>query len=358
MFSKPLAFGLLAIACLTAAAGGAYVAARHNAGDIAPPVHTVQPAASESRPPTAPAVSETEVRASEVSAHPAPTNPARAQQPEGRRPSRTPPPKSEGHPARQVAGGRASATVTPPEPSDGKAAPVPVAPQDGTAGVPHRTVPPSERAPSATPPLDADPIPPVSNPPARPDNDPTPSAPPPAAPEFDELTVPASSVIGLQLETSLSSERARLEDRVEARVTRDVLVDGRVAIPAGARVLGTVIDVDRGGKLKERARLAIRFHTLVLADGKDVDLRTEPIMREGEPTAPESARKIGGAAVGGAILGAILGGGKGAMIGGMAGAGGGAAAVMAGNRNPATFPAGSIVTARLSAPATVDVAKQ
>jgi hypothetical protein len=119
-----------------------------------------------------------------------------------------------------------------------------------------------------------------------------------------------------------------------------------------------VIDVDRGGKLKERARLAIRFHTLVLADGKDVDLRTEPIMREGEPTAPESARKIGGAAVGGAILGAILGGGKGAMIGTMAGAGGGAAAVMAGDRNPATFPAGSIVTARLSAPATVDVAKQ
>ena len=48
--------------------------------------------------------------------------------------------------------------------------------------------------------------------------------------------MPADSVIGLQIETSVSSETARVEDRVDARVTRDVTVNGRVAIPAGARL--------------------------------------------------------------------------------------------------------------------------
>ena len=174
-------------------------------------------------------------------------------------------------------------------------------------------------------------------------------------PQFDEVVLPASSVLGLQVETPLSSERTQIEDRVEARVTRDVTSDGRVAVPAGSRVLGSVTVVERGGKMKERARLGVRFHTLVLADGRQVPLRTEPIIREGDSPSNESARKIGGAAIGGAILGAILGGGKGAVIGGAAGAGGGSAAVMAGDRNAATLPAGTVVSVRLSGPATIEI---
>jgi type IV secretory pathway VirB10-like protein len=165
-------------------------------------------------------------------------------------------------------------------------------------------------------------------------------------------------VIGLQVETAVSSERARIEDRVEARVTRDVMANGHVAIPAGSRVLGSVTLVDKGGKMKERARLGIRFHTVVLADGTDVALNTEPIYRDGESPAGDSAKKIGGAAIGGAILGAILGGGKGAVIGGSTGAAGGTAVVMAGDRNPATVAPGSIVTVRLASPVTIQVEKR
>jgi hypothetical protein len=176
--------------------------------------------------------------------------------------------------------------------------------------------------------------------------------------QFDEVVLPTSSVIGLQVDSPLSSERSRLEDRVDAHVSRDVTVAGRLAIPAGSRVLGSVSLVERGGKMKDRARLGVRFHTLVLADGREIPLRTEAIFREGESPSNESARKIGGAAVGGAILGAILGGGKGAAIGGAAGAAGGSAAVMAGDRNAATLPAGTIVTVRLVAPATIEVERE
>jgi type IV secretory pathway VirB10-like protein len=179
--------------------------------------------------------------------------------------------------------------------------------------------------------------------------------PTPREPQFEEVVLPASSVLGLQVETPLSSERTRIEDRVDARVTRDVTAGGRVAIPSGSRVIGSVTLVERGGKMKERARLGVRFHTLVLADGREVPLRTEAIIREGDSPSNESARKIGGAAIGGAILGAIMGGGKGAMVGSAAGAAGGSAAVMAGDRNAATLPAGTIVSVRLAAPATIEV---
>lgn len=175
---------------------------------------------------------------------------------------------------------------------------------------------------------------------------------------LEELVVSADSVVGLQVETAVSSENAKVEDTVEARVTRDVTVGDRVAIPAGTRMRGSVVLVERGGKVKEVARLGIRFHTLVMADGLEVPVVTETIYREGKSPAGESVAKIGGAAVGGAILGAIIGGARGAAIGGSVGAAGGTAAVMASDPNPATFPVGSTVTVRLSEPVTVTKEEQ
>jgi hypothetical protein len=174
---------------------------------------------------------------------------------------------------------------------------------------------------------------------------------------LEEVVVAPNAVIGLQTESRISSETARVEDRVEARVTRDVKVGDVIAIPAGSRAVGSVIQVERGGKFKERARLGIRFTTLVLADGTQVAIGTDTIYREGDAPGNSSAAKIGGGAVGGAILGAILGGAKGAAIGATAGAGGGAAIVQAGDRSDVTLPAGSPLTVRLLTPLTVTVEK-
>ena len=182
-----------------------------------------------------------------------------------------------------------------------------------------------------------------------------PRVPEPPLKTFEELVVPADSVIGLQSETTVTSERARIEDRVEARVTRDVRVHDMVAIPAGSRALGTVVSVTPGGKFKERARIGIRFTTLVLADGTRMPISTDTIYRDGEAPGKDSSAKMTGGAVGGAILGAILGGGKGAAIGGAVGAGAGAAGVMAGDRSQATLRNGEQVTIRLLAPVTVTV---
>jgi hypothetical protein len=194
--------------------------------------------------------------------------------------------------------------------------------------------------------------------PPRPAPEPEPIRPvEPPRPEFEELVLAADAVIGLQVETAVSSETAKIEDTVSARVTRDVKVGGQVVIPAGSKARGEVTLVERGGKLRDRAKLGVRFTSIVLADGTQVPISTETIYREGDAPTRESAAKIGGGAIGGAIIGGILGGAKGVAIGSAIGGGAGSAAVMAGGRNPATLSPGSPVTIRLEQPATVTVEK-
>jgi type IV secretory pathway VirB10-like protein len=265
-----------------------------------------------------------------------------------------------------------------PAPSREAAAPSGPARRTPSASRDSRTT--SAEAPRATKPQDSRTAPPADSRPAvssgpgmspnRPNPDETAarsdrvepveplSPPPPPQPQFTEVTVPADSVMGLRIETSLSSETAHVEERVEARVTRDVRADGRVAIPAGSRVIGSVSLVERGGRMKEQARLGVRFHTVILADGTELPLQTDTIYRVGESPSSASAAKVGGGAIGGAILGAILGGGKGAAIGGAVGAAGGTAAVMAGGRRPAQISAGSPVTVKVLSPVTVNVEKE
>ena len=180
---------------------------------------------------------------------------------------------------------------------------------------------------------------------------------PPGEPPLiiEELVLTADSVIGLQVDTPVSSDTAEIEDDVEARVTRDVMVSDRVAIPAGTRMLGSVVLVEHAGQFKGASRLGVRFHTVVLDDFIEVPVVTETVYREGQARGGKSAAKIGGAAIGGAILGAIFGGGRGAAIGGAAGAAGGTAAAMAGDGEAATLVAGATLTVRLSRPATVTV---
>ena len=336
MISKPLVAAFLAAGCLGAAAGGAFFAVRQNASDAAR--SAFEPVAD---PSAAAAAKPKPVSETEALIEPPPAAPATPPQPEAE-PSAAPParvkatPESRpARPQRAVARARDAASS-----------------RETARSLPTPTTEPAPQvdATASTRPVRTEVLPPVA-----PIVDPLPA---PREPEFVQVVVPASSVIGLHVESTLSSERARLEDTIEARVTRDVRVDDRIAIPAGSRAIGSVIAVERGGKMKTRARLGVRFHTLVFADGTEVPIRTEAIFREGESPGSESAKKIGGATVGGAILGAIIGGGKGAAIGGAAGAAGGSAVVMAGDRNAATLTAGTIVTVRLTDPVAVDVLRR
>lgn len=331
MSSRSVAVALLAAGCVTAAAGGSYLAVRQNA-----PATAQQQAPTPAAPAVTPATPVTETEGvitpqapSQIPAAPERVEPPPAEPPVG------PPPAARRRAPAVTQRASAAPAVTPEEPSVARTARVEAPPiaadTPATLPEPERRSPESASAPS-------EPLPSRS-----------------AEPTFDEIVIPSSAVIGLEIERTVTSEQARLEDRVDARVTRDVYVGGRLAVPAGSRVTGNVTLVERGGKMKDRARLGVRFHTLVLADGRLVPIRTETVLREGDSPAGESSRKIGGAAIGGAVLGALLGGGKGAVAGAAAGAAGGTAAVMAGGRQAAILAGGSVVTVRLSAPASVEI---
>jgi hypothetical protein len=170
-----------------------------------------------------------------------------------------------------------------------------------------------------------------------------------------ELVVDSGSVLGVRLDDPVSSATARVEDRVTAVVTREVIVNGRTAIPAGSRVEGYVSDVQPGGKFRDKARIGLTFTTLVLSPSERLSIQTETIFREGESPSAEATSKIGASAVVGTVLGAIIGGKKGAAVGGAAGAAGGTAVVAAGGRNDAVLAAGTPLTLRLTEPVTVVV---
>lgn len=343
-----LVFGALVLGCLAAAGMGGYLATRQNAGEspavVATPSGEPSPAA---QPVTA---SEGVLTPAPAEPVPAATAPApapsaarevapapREAAPVTRRPAPAPAPRRASAPPRVPAPARPAQTAEARPPAE----PVEPPPAPSTAGGTMWETRPAVEAETPEP---------------RPAVEPEPVAEP--EPDFVELVVPADAVIGLQLENTISSDRARVEDPVDARVTRDVRVAGRVAIPAGSIVHGSVTEVERGGKVRERARLGVRFHTVVLANGDKLALRTDPITREGASPGRESAAKIGGAAIGGAILGAILGGGKGAAIGAGVGAGSGTAAVMSGDRSSVTLPAGSTMSVRIQQPVTVTVEKE
>jgi len=181
------------------------------------------------------------------------------------------------------------------------------------------------------------------------------SLPEPQRIQLEELTVEKHSVIGIRLDASVSTRTARVEDRVTAIVSRDVTVDGRTAIPAGARLEGTVSLVERGGKFRNRPRLGLRFDRMILADGMRVPIKTDTIYREGDSPSGDATAKVGAGAVAGAILGGLLGGKKGAAIGTAAGAAGGAATVMNSEAGEASIAAGAPLTVRLAEEVTVTI---
>jgi hypothetical protein len=173
-------------------------------------------------------------------------------------------------------------------------------------------------------------------------------------PEYREVVIPAGSVLPLRLASSVASDSSQVEDAVRATVREDVPLEGGSVLPAGAEVVGRVTDVERSGRVKGRARVAVRF-TMLQYEGDEYDVRTEAVERVAAATKSEDATKVGIGAGAGAALGAILGGGSGAAKGAAIGAAAGTGAVLATRGEEVRLEAGEAVDTRLTAPLSVRV---
>jgi hypothetical protein len=199
-------------------------------------------------------------------------------------------------------------------------------------------------APAGQPPSGSAAAAPAATPPAPPE---APAA--PAAPKFQEVTVPAGTSLSVTVLNTLASDKSKVEDAVKGSLAKPVVVAGVTAIPAGSQITGTVIDAKESGRVKGRATIAFRFDRLV-ANDETIRIRTAAVTRQAAKDTSGDLKKGGLGAGAGAIVGGILGGGKGAAIGAVAG---GAGTVMATKGKEVQVPSGTVVSVLLQDPITV-----
>ena len=160
------------------------------------------------------------------------------------------------------------------------------------------------------------------------------------------LVVPAGTRISAELVTPLSTKTNRRGDRIEARVLADIMVDGRLAIPAGAILSGTVTERVSGSKqIGATPMIGVGFDTLAPDADRAVAI-SSTLTEIGKSEGGRDAAKIAGGAVVGAVVGKQVGDKKGTIIGGVLGAAAGAAAA----KNTGTeveIPAGTIISLTL-----------
>ncbi len=148
---------------------------------------------------------------------------------------------------------------------------------------------------------------------------------PPAA-RFREYLVPGNVTLTARLDTAVASDANHSGDPVRATLAKPVMVNGTVVLPVGTLIKGTVDDATASGRVKGRARLAVRFTTLTAHDGTyAIDGH---VVAEARATKGRDTKTIGLPAAGGAIIGGLLGGKKGALAGAAIGGGAGTAVVL------------------------------
>jgi len=194
---------------------------------------------------------------------------------------------------------------------------------------------------------------PASQPAAQPGSAPAPSVPsyaqpvasaPPPPPA--SITLPAGTELRVRLDQDLGSKISQEGDNFPATVADDVMVNGQVVIPKGARADGTVIDAKPLGKFKGGAFLSVRLER-VHTNWGSYPVATSSIERAEKGKGKRTAVFAGGGAGFGALVGALAGGGKGAAIGALAGAGAGTAGGAFTGNKQIFLPAETLLTFRL-----------
>ena len=153
----------------------------------------------------------------------------------------------------------------------------------------------------------------------------------------------------LSLINTVSTRNAAPGDRVYLETVFPILSEGRIVVPPGSYVAGTVTQVKRAGRVKGRSELFVRFDSLTLPNGVTRDFRgtlgaidgstNQKLDREegkikGDSNKGADARTVGQTTQAGAGVGALGGwaaGGRpglGLGVGSVAGAAAGLAAVL------------------------------
>jgi len=175
--------------------------------------------------------------------------------------------------------------------------------------------------------------------------------------------VDSGTKVPLALINSISTKHSAEGDRVYLETVFPIMVNGRIVIPPGSYVAGTVTQVKRPGRVKGRGELFLRFDSLTLPNGVTRDFRARIGTMDGrasedfdraegkiksEGNKGGDARNVAEATAAGASIGVIAGGatghyGMGAGIGAAAGAAAGIMGVLLTRGPDAVLAKGSTI---------------
>jgi hypothetical protein len=168
------------------------------------------------------------------------------------------------------------------------------------------------------------------------------------------ITVPEGTVLTVRLNETVSSKKNHSGDTFSGTVQQPVEVEGKVVIPKGSAVTGTVADAKPLGKIKGAATLRLVLDSVTVKDSK-YDIQTTAVARRLKGKGKRTAEFAGGGAGAGALIGALAGGGKGAAIGALAGGGAGfAGGAFTGNKD-IVLPAETTLSFKLLKPVEVKI---
>jgi type IV secretion system protein VirB10 len=194
----------------------------------------------------------------------------------------------------------------------------------------------------------------------------------PAAQKAENIQVPSGTTVPLSLINAVSTKHSQPGDHVYLETAFPVMANGRIVIPVGSYVAGTVTEVKRPGHVKGRGELYIRFDSLTLPNGvtrefrsrmENVDASSHGHMDRGEGKVESDSnrggdlRTVAEASAAGASIGAMAGAaashaGMGIGIGAGAGAAAGLIGVLASRGPDAILYRGSTVEMVLDRPLT------
>jgi hypothetical protein len=135
------------------------------------------------------------------------------------------------------------------------------------------------------------------------------------------LEIPGGSEIDVRLVTPLTSDTAKVEDRVEATTMIDLYRGNDLLVPAGSTMTGWVTSVDRASRTDRKGTLTLEFNRISVK-GRTYDTRAYVTQALESDGLKGEAGRIGAGSAVGAIIGGILGGVKGAVAGILIGGGG------------------------------------
>jgi len=186
------------------------------------------------------------------------------------------------------------------------------------------------------------------------------------------VEVPIGTSLPLVLHNGISTHSAKVGDPVYFETLFPIMINGRVAIPAGSYVSGEVTESKRPGRVKGRGELMIKLNTLILTNGYMVSLNAVPRSAGtgGRETVDNEGKVIGDSdkagdvgtvakttAAGAGIGGLATRGATGVGIGAGVGAAAGLMAVLLTRGPDAELPRGTTVDVTLNRPILLDAEK-